>query len=409
MNFELFIANRLLKAKTATRNISRPVVRISVWAIALGMIIMILTIATGTGLRKEIKDKVIGFSGHIQILNYQPNARVNQSPVLIEDSLLQLLVNDQNIKHIQATAQKAGILKTKDLFEGIILKGVDESFDWSLFDSYLVKGHIPKYNHKRNDSVIISKRLADKLNLKLNQKISVYFVREAPKAPLLRYFYLSGIFETNFDEIDNSLLLGDIKHIRRLNKWDSTLVGGYEVFLNDEGKSKEIANQLRLELPYQLDALTSRQLNEQLFQWLDLFDVNIFLILTIMIIVAVINISIALLILILERTQLVGILKALGTSNVSIRKIFLYNALQLILKGLLFGNVIGIGLCLLQQQFGLLKLDPTTYYVSKVAVNLELWPILILNIGTMFICLICLILPSYLITKISPVKAIRFD
>lgn len=409
MKFEFFIANRLLKAKTASRKISRPVVRISIWAIALGMIIMILALATGTGLRKEIRDKVIGFGGHIQILNYQPNARMNQNPVVLSDSILKALQNQPYIKHLHPTAQKAGILKNEDLFEGIILKGVNENYSWENFNNYLVAGKIPNFSTGIKDSILLSSKLAQKLQIELGNKVSVYFVREAPKAPLLRYFYVSGLFETNFEDIDNSLIIGDLRHIQKLNKWDKSEVGGFEIFLNDEEDIDKNLVEIRNSLPYQLDALSTRQLNEQLFQWLDLFDINIIMILSIMLIVAIINISIALLILILERTQLVGILKALGSNNFSIRKIFLINASYLIFRGLLIGNSIGIGLCLIQQKFGFLKLDPNTYYVSKVAVNINPSMILILNLGTVFICLLCLVLPSLLITKISPVKAIRFD
>lgn len=370
---------------------------------------MILAIATGTGLRKEIRDKVIGFGGHIQILNYQPNARMNQNPVFLSDSLMNSIQNQPDIKHLHPTAQKAGILKNEDLFEGIILKGVDKNYNWGNFNNYLVSGKVPDFTGKRSDSILVSKKLAEKLNITLDAKVSVYFVREAPKAPLLRYFHVSGLFETNFEDIDNSLIIGDLKHVQRLNNWDTTEVGGYEVFLTNENDIDQSLTKLRDSLPYHLDALSTRQLNEQLFQWLDLFDINIIMILSIMLIVAVINISIALLIMILERTQMVGILKALGSNNISIRKIFLINASYLIFRGLLIGNSIGIGLCLIQQKFGLIKLDPNTYYVSKVAVNIDLGMILILNLSTLLVCLFCLILPSLLITKISPVKAIRFD
>ena len=370
---------------------------------------MILAMATGTGLRKEIQNKVIGFGGHIQILNYQPNPTLQQSPVFLDEASRDNLHSRPEIRHIQATAKKAGILKKDDLFEGSLLKGVDETYDWSGFDEYLKSGNIPGYGGKRNDSILISTVMADKLGIKLGDKVSIYFVREAPKQPLLRYFYVSGLYQTDFDDIDNSLIIGDLKHVQRLNKWDSTQVGGYEVFLDDGYHTADVLESLRYSLPVQLDALSTRQLNEQLFQWLDLFDVNINLILTIMIIVAIINISIALLILILERTQLVGILKALGSNNVSVRKIFLINASYLIFRGLLFGNIIGIGVSLLQQRFGWIKLDPATYYVSKVSINLDVLDLLLLNISTMVVCLACLILPSYLITKISPVKAIRFD
>ncbi|MBF98096.1 MAG: transmembrane permease [Owenweeksia sp.] len=410
MNFEFFIANRILKSNTATRKISRPVIRISIWAIALGMIIMILAMATGTGLRKEIRNKVIGFGGHIQIINYQPNPTLEQTPVSLDDSLYRQLRNLKEVSHIQAFGKKAGILKQGDLFEGTVLKDVDSSFNWSLFNSYLKQGHrLHGLDAQRNDSILISTALAKKLQIALNDKVSIYFVREAPKPPLLRYFYVAGLYQTDFEEIDNTVVVGDLRHIQRLNKWDSTQTGGYEIFVEDEEKADELASSLRTLLPFELDALTSRQLNEQLFQWLDLFDINIAIILIIMIIVAIINISIALLILILERTQLIGILKALGSPNVSIRKIFLWNAFYLILRGLFWGNLIGVGACLLQQQFGLVKLDPATYYVSEVSVNLDWIGLLLLNGGTVLVCLACLVLPSYLITRISPVKAIRFD
>ncbi|AEV31920.1 ABC-type transport system, involved in lipoprotein release, permease component [Owenweeksia hongkongensis DSM 17368] len=410
MNFEFFIANRIVKSKTAAKKISRPVIRISVGAIALGIIIMIVAMATGNGLRKEIRNKVIGFSGHIQILNYQPNPTYEQTPTDLPDSVLTHISGISGVEYIQPFAQKAGIIKTDSLFEGALLKGVNADYHWQNLAGYITEGKAPTIGQTGyNDSILISRAIADKLSLTLNDKFSMYFVREAPKPPLLRNFYISGIYQTDFEEIDNNFLIGDIKHLQRLNKWDSTEVGGYEIFLKNDDNITATNEQIRLLLPYDLDALSARQLNEQLFQWLDLFDLNIMIIIIIMIAVATINMSIALLILILERTQMVGILKALGSANGSIRRIFLINATYLILRGLFWGNLIGIGLCLLQQQFGFVKLDPTTYYVSEVSIDLNIPFLLALNGITVLICLICLILPSYLITRISPVKAIRFD
>lgn len=409
MNFEFFIANRLLREKSAARKVSRPVIRISVWAIALGIIIMILALATGTGLRKEIRDKVIGFGGHIQIVNYQPNSSLDQNPLSINDSLGNLIRSQPEVSRLQSFSKKAGILKKEDLFEGVVLKGVDAFYQWEDFGPYLKEGRIPSLGGKTNDSILISRSLARRLKSGLHDKLSMYFVREAPKPPLLRYFYVGGIYQTDFEEIDNAVILGDQKHIQRMNKWDSTQVGGYEIFIRDEADMEEFSYRLRSLLPLELDAMHSRQLNEQLFQWLDLFDINIAIIIIIMIIVAVINISIALLILILERTNTIGILKALGATNWTVRKVFLINAAYLIVKGLLFGNFIGLGLCWLQYQFGLIKLDPATYYVSEVSIYLNPWHLLWLNVGTMLVCILCLVLPSMLITRISPVKAIRFD
>ena len=371
---------------------------------------MIIAVATGNGLRKEIRNKITGFGGHIQIVNYQPNPTYEQTPVVLGDSLVELITNRAEVTRIQAFSRKAGIMKAGDDFEGLVLKGVGPDYNWENMREYLVDGRsILLSDSSYNDSVVISRNIANRLNISLYDKVSMYFVRDPSRPPLLRNFYISGIYRTDLEEIDNSIILGDIRHVQRLNRWDEDQVGGYEVFLKEEGDGFQEANSIRVLLPFDAEALTARQLNEQLFQWLDLFDVNIILIIIIMIVVATINMSIALLILILERTQMIGILKALGTRNMSIQRIFLLNAGYLIGRGLLWGNAIGIGLCLLQQHFRFIKLDPATYYVSAVSIDLNPMYILGLNIVTMLICLLCLIVPSFLITRISPVKAIRFD
>lgn len=411
MNFEFFIANRLLRNQTAARKISRPVIRISIWAIAIGIVIMIVAVATGNGLRKEIRNKITGFGGHIQVVNYQPNPTYEQTPVELGDSLIELITNRAEVVRMQAFSRKAGIMKAGDDFEGLVLKGVGPDYQWENLSDYLIEGKPLRLSDSTtyNDSVIISHTVASRLNLNLNDKVSMYFVRDPSRPPLLRKFYIAGVYRTDLEEIDNSIILGDIKHTQRLNRWEKDQVGGYEVFLYDDENSLQEASSIRVLLPFDAEALTARQLNEQLFQWLDLFDVNIILIIIIMIVVATINMSIALLILILERTQMIGILKALGTKNMSIQRIFLINAGYLIGRGLLWGNAIGIGLCLLQQHFKFIKLDPATYYVSAVSIDLNPMYILGLNLVTMLICVLCLIIPSFLITRISPVKAIRFD
>ena len=410
MNFEFFIANRLLKNETAARKITRPVIRISISAIAIAVVIMIITIATGNGLRKEIGNKITGFGGDIQVINYQPNPTYEQTPVVLNDSLKARFKQHPEIIRMQAFARKAGILKSGDDFEGLVLKGVGPEFDWRMIRNYLVKGSTLSIKDSvYNDSILISENIGRRLNIELHDKVSMYFVREAPRPPLLRKFIISGFYQTDLEEIDQSMILGDIKHVQRLNKWQKEEVGGYEVFLHDPERSEEIAASMRVDLPFDADALTARQMNEQLYQWLDLFDLNILMIIILMIIVGTINMSIALLILILERTQLIGILKALGTNNGSIQQIFLYNAAFLIGKGLLWGNLIGIGLCLVQQHFRLIKLDPATYYVSAVSIDLNPLHILTVNLLTLIICLACMVIPSFLVTRISPVKAIRFD
>ncbi len=371
---------------------------------------MTIALATGMGLRKEISDKVIGFGGHIQILNYQPNPIFEQQPVYLSDSVLQEVHQLPEVDYVQAFSKKAGIVKNKDVFEGVVLKGIDSSFHWQRFAPFLTQGkplHLDQEGY--NDSILMSEQLAALLQTRLHERVAVYFVRQAPKPPLLRYFYIAGLFKTDFEEIDNSFLIGDLKHLQRLNKWEDNQVGGYEVFLKPEAKLEHSTTKLRYALPIELDAISAKMLNEQLFQWLELFDLNIAIILIIIIAVAAINMSISLLILILERTQMIGILKALGTNNLSIRRIFLYNAAYLIGKGMLWGNLIGVGLCLAQKYLGIVKLDPATYYVSRVAIHLDPLVLFALNAGTMLICLLCLIIPSFLISRISPIKAIRFD
>lgn len=370
---------------------------------------MVLAVATGNGLRKEIKSKIINFGGALQIVNYQPNPTYEQVPVSLSDTALNKIRQHPLVKHLQPFGRKAGIIKNIDLFEGALLKGVTANYQWENFLPYLTSGTIPHYAHSGyNDSILLSETLANRLKLRLGDTLTMYFIR-TNRAPLFRNFTIAGLFQTDFDEVDNGLIIGDLNHVKRLNKWDSSQVGGYEIFLNDNDKMEVLARDLRLLLPFEYDALSARQLNSQIFQWLDLFDINIILIVLIIIAVATVNMSIALLILIMERTQMIGVLKALGAQNMSIQKVFLINASYLIFKGLFWGNFIGVGLALLQKTFGLIKLDPSTYYVREVSIDLNPWHLIGLNLGTMAICLLCLLLPSYLITRIKPAKALRFD
>lgn len=375
----------------------------------MGLIIMILALATGNGLRKEIRGKLTGFSGHVQILNYEPGYAYEQDPISLPAKLHAQIKSMPEVEHMQVFGRKAGIVKHGGLFEGVILKGVNSGYRWSYFEPYLLEGQVPRLSDTAyNNQVVISKALADKLRLGLKDTCTMYFVRQN-RPPLLRRFSISGIFRTDFEEIDQNFIVGDIKHVQRLNKWDSAQVGGYEIFAKDEALAAQLAQNLRGALPLELDALTARELHPQIYQWIKLFDINIQIILIIMVLVATINMSIALLTIILERTPMIGLLKALGSTNNQVQRIFLAHAALLIMRGLFWGNLIGIGLCLVQQQWGLVKLDPETYYVSEVAIDLNMGYILLLNAGTLLVCLISLLLPSLLISRITPVKAIRFD
>jgi lipoprotein-releasing system permease protein len=375
----------------------------------MGMVIMILAVATGNGLRTAIQDKVTGFGGDIQVINYQPNPAYEQAPVIINDSILKTIKELEGVSKIQPFAFKAGILKEEDLFEGAVLKGVDSSYHWENFEKYITTGKIPRFDNRNyQDSVLLSERLVDRLGLKLHDRLSMFFVR-SQKAPLRRNFIIAGIFKTDFEDIDDQFLIGDLKHVRRLNQWSDVAVGGYEILGEKQVDTESLSRQIRLLIPFAYDALTARALNPQLFQWLDLFDLNIMIILIIIIAVATINMSIALLILIMERTRMIGVLKTLGARNGLIQRSFLLQASFLIGKGLAWGNLIGIGLAWLQKHYQWVKLDPETYYVTAVSIDLNPWYLLSINLLTLLVCLFCLLLPSLLITKIKPAQAIRFE
>ncbi len=399
-----------MQGRSKSKNsIARPVLRIAVWAIGLGMAIMILALATGNGLRQAIAQKVYRFNGAIQISPYQMRPGFSDRAVVLNDSIRLALREHPGVEHLQAYGNKAGIARAGESYEGVIWKGIDSSFAWQDLQPYLRSGSFFSLAGKDyQDSVLVGQLLARRLKLEVGSPLELYFLRrEGP--PLLRRLVVAGIFATDFSAIDAQYLLGDLKHIRRLNRWDEAAVGGYSLYLKPGYHPTEVARELRPKLPLAYDALSLRERESQLFQWLDLFDLNILLIVVIILIVATVNISIALLILIMERRQMIGILKALGAGSRQLRNVFLLQALFLIGRGLFWGNLIGLGLAVLQDRFGLIKLDPQTYFVSTVSIVLNPLHIVGLNLITALICLICLLLPALLIGRIDPVKAIRFE
>ncbi|SFB04661.1 lipoprotein-releasing system permease protein [Flavobacterium swingsii] len=417
MNLEYFIAKRLTNAKDHKSSISAPIIKIAITAIAIGMIMMIVSIATGTGLQQKIRQKVAAFNGHILISNFDDNqSQVSLSPISTNQDFYPKFTSVEGIQHIQAVASKAGIIRTEKAFEGIVFKGVGKEYRWENLSEYLVQGRIPNLKSELNSEILISEYLANRLQLNLGDKCNTFFMKEGEnKLPNLRVFKIVGIYNSGFQEFDATYIIGDIRHIQRINKWKPTEVGAFEVFINDfdkiEEKGTEVYNnsQNKTDASKTLDTQTIVQKYYYIFEWLKLFDFNIIVILVIMIVVSTINMVVALLVLVLERTQMVGILKSLGANNWSVRKIFLYNAAHLILKGLFWGNFIGIGLLLIQKYTGIIKLPPENYYVNQAPVNINLGTILLLNLGTITICLLVLLIPSYIITKISPVKAIKFS
>lgn len=410
MNLEYFIAKRLVATKSDKSSVSSPIIKIAITAIAIGVIMMIVSIATGIGLQKKIQEKVSAFNGHVIISNHDDNqSQVSTVPISTKQDFYPTFTSVSDIKHIQAVATKAAMIRTEETVEGIIFKGVGKEYNWDNIKEYIVEGTIPKLQNKVTDDVVISKYLANRLQLKLNDICRTYFIKSENKGYNLRSFKIVGIFNSGFQEFDSNFVIGDLRHIQKINKWEEDEVGSFEVFIDDFSKIKEKGNEIYKEIPPTYNSVTILDKYYSIFEWLKLFDFNIIVILVVMIIVSTINMIVALLVLILERTQMIGILKAVGASNWNIRKIFLYNAGHLILRGLLWGNGIAITFLFLQKYFGIIKLDPDNYYVNQAPVDINIGYIIILNLGTVLVCLLVLLIPSYIITKISPVKAIRFD
>ena len=382
-------------------------------AVALGVIMMLVAIATGVGLKEKIREKVAVFNGHIQIYNFDNNrSDVSVVPVSIQQDFYPTFETVEGISHVQAVATKAGIIRTADTFEGIIAKGVGPDYQWAQFSEYLVEGKIPNYSGELNEEVLISSFMAKRLELEIGDTFFTFFLRDEDpgKMPNQRKFVVVGIYDSGFEEFDSTYVFTDIRHIQRMNRWTEDEVGNFEIFLENfddiETKSAEIyGNTLST-----LDTQTIMGKYYKIFEWIGLFDFNIALIIGIMIIVGGINMITALLVLILERTQMIGILKALGSHNWRIRKIFLYNAAYLIGVGLFWGNLLGLGLIWIQDTYRLFKFpNPREYYIDYIPVSIDVPTVILLNVGVLFLCVLMLLLPSVIVTKITPVRAIKFE
>jgi len=431
VSIELFITRRLAFSKD--RSFSRFVVRIAIAAVALSIAVMIVSTSFVSGFQNEISGKIYGFWGHIFITkfgfgrSYEDNSQISGNKIN-----WQFLKSMPNIDRIQPFAYKPGIIKTNDQIEGIVLKGIDRNYNWTFLKSKLVAGTVINFaDTEFSRDLLISKVTASRLRLHAGDKVDVNFLqRDAP--PLVRRMRICGIYNTGLEEYDVLYALVDIRMIQGLNKWQPDEVSGYEVFLKKYERNDILAFlKESLHLPIsaeqadpiiadndtiyykalapELSAQTVQDANPNIFDWLALQNTNKWVILALMLIVATINMITCLLILILERTNMIGTLKALGARNWSIRLIFIYNAVYIISLGMFFGNVLGIGICLVQQHFHLLKLPEESYYVSVAPVDLNWWVVLGINIGTLLICFLVLLIPSWLVSRISPVKAIRFN
>jgi len=413
LNLEYYIAKRI-HFQQGKKNVSRPAVRIATIGIALGLAVMLITVAVVIGFKQEIRNKTIGFGGHIQISNFDNNNTYEMNPIKVDKALIKKVSAIEGVKHIQRFATKPGIIKTDNEFQGIVLKGIDAGFDWKFFKSNLLEGKlIDVSGSSASNGIILSKYLANLLNLKLGDSFFTYFIQDQVRA---RKFKIVGIYSTNFVEYDRLFILADMRQVQALNNWSPDQFSGLEVLINDFNRIDELGDEVYSATANKFtkdgkaySTQTIKQLNPQIFSWLELLDMNVWVILILMLSVAGFNMISGLLILILERTNMIGILKSLGSTNWSIRKIFLYHSFFLIGKGMLWGNLIGLSLCAIQYFTGIIPLDPTSYYVTTVPVSFNWLYVILLNVGTLVASLLMMIGPSYLITKINPAKIIRYE
>ena len=411
MNFEFFIAKRLISTQSYKSSVSAPIIKIGVLAIAISTIVMLFAVAISVGLQQKIRDKAVAFNGHITISNFDTNLSEGaQAPIKKTQLFYPEFKEVDGITHVQAVAQKFGIIRTETDFEGLFLKGVGIDYNWRYFKEFLIQGTLPNYSESYSDEVLISEHLAKRLLFKLGDTFQMYFLKsDSSSPPSIRKFKIVGIFNSGFEELDQTFLIGDLNHVQRLNRWSKDQVGQFEVFIQDYEDLEAKGLEVYAETPSTLNAQTVKQKYPVIFDWIAIFDKNTYGIIAMMILVGVINMITALLVLILERTQMIGILKALGSRSWSIQKVFIYTASYLAITGLILGNGIGLLLLFIQKYLSPITLNPSVYYVSKAPVDINLWTILCLNLLTFTICVLVLIIPSYLIAKIAPVKAIKFD
>jgi len=406
LNLEYFITQKIVNNKNKS-SFSRHAISIAILSVALGLCVMIIAVAIVTGFQKEIANKVIGFGAHIQISNFDTNQSLETQPIDKNKDFYNIIKNNPDIEHLQSFALKPGIIKTDEQIQGIVVKGIGSDFDWHFFEDRLTEGSKFIVNDSvANNNILISSTISKILKLKVGSKVQVWFIQNPPR---VRVFNIGGIYNTGLDEFDKMFIFADIKHLQKLNNWTSNQVSGIEIFIKDINKLDAVNNFVNSEIGYNLHSRTIKEIYPSIFDWLDMLDMNAIVILIIMLFVASINMITTLLIIILERTNMIGILKALGAKNASIRKIFLYYSFFILVKGLFWGNLISIVICLVQMKFGIFTLPQESYFVTTVPINLNIWHILLLNAGTILCCFLMLIAPSFIVTRITPVNAIKYD
>ena len=417
MNTNLYIARRIFSAKENRNNLSHRIVNIALFGIVLGLVVLILSVAIVTGYKSEVGRKVIGFGSHLQIVNLDSNQSFETAPISEVQPFIQELKNMEGIRHVQVFATKPGIIRTDDEIQGVVLKGIGPDFDWSFFLENKVAGepfHVQ--DTVRSNKVWVSKQMADLLKLKLGDDLIMFFIHQSEFVPRQRKFELAGIYKTSLEEFDRMFVLVDINHIRRLNNWKNDEVSGFEILVNDFKTLSDQENEVHHLLLRNsvadgpvLQVVSIKEKYRHIFDWLSILDMNVWVILVLLVLVAGFNMVSNLLVIMLERTQMIGILIAMGARSWSIRKVFLYFSVMLMGRALFLGNILGIGICLIQKYTHVFKLDPKIYYLEYVPINLNIWHLVLLNVGTISVTMLMLLLPSYFITKVSPEKTIRFE
>ena len=415
MNWKLFVARRIYRSKEGEREVSKPAVLIAMWGIAIGLAVMIVAVAVVIGFKHEVRDKVVGIGSDITITNFDAQKSYETVPVVAGDSLLDALRAMEGVKHVQRYSTKPGMIMTEDNFLGMVLKGVSQEYDWTFLKEHLLEGEIPAFTDSASTNrTLVSRTIANKLNLKLGDKLYTYYI--SAENVRARRLEVAGIYQTNFSIYDDMFLLTDLYTVNRLNAWQADQASGIELEVADVSRLEETKEAISAEVDMLKDRYgatyytqTVEESNPQIFAWLDLLDMNVWVILILMTGVAGFTMISGLLIIILERTNMIGVLKALGADNLAIRKVFLSFSVFLIGRGMLWGNIIGLSFVFIQSQFHLFKLDPSIYYVDSVPVAFNLWWWVLLNVCSLLASVLMLVGPSYLIAHIHPAKSIRFE
>ena len=404
------MANRFRKSNSYKSTVSSPIIKISVSSIVIGIVMMVISISSSVGLQNTIQTKVSSFFGHISISNFENNSSLSSLKPIKIDLKKEVLIKNSKISNIQYVAYKSGLIINKKSFEGVIFKGISSNFDWSVFSNYIIDGNVVNTTNEITNDVIISEYLSKKLSLEVNQKFkTTFFKSNSILAPNERIFRVVGIYKSGFNEFDEVYFIGDIRHIQKMNKWQMDEIGSIEVIIENFDEIDNVTQQLYDETSSALNVLSIKERFPEIFNWIALFDINVLLIIIIMILVGGINMITALLVTVLEKASLIGVLKTLGSSNNSIRRIFLINGTYLISLGMIIGNLISILIIFLQNKTGLINLDPETYYVSELSFDFNILSIVFLNIGVLILCLLMLILPSLVITKINPAESVKIN